>query len=76
MGRSKKVGDIEVLKAIALSPDPVVTAPELAEKLGYSDDGVRNRLKDLEEDGFVKRRDVGSRATIWWITTQGRAELE
>jgi len=46
MGRQKKLDDAEILKAIALSPDPVVTAPELAGQIEeYGEDGVRHRLK-------------------------------
>ena len=75
MGRSKRVEDVEILREIASHPDPVVTAPELAERLDYSADGIRNRLRDLEGDGLVMRREVGARATVWWITTDGRQEL-
>jgi len=75
MGRSKKLDDREILQAIALSPDPVVTAPELSEELDYSTDGIRNRLHDLEGEGKVKSREVGARATIWWITPEGRQSL-
>lgn len=59
-----------------LSPDPVVTAPELAEKLDYSVDGIRNRLEELEEEGYVSSRQVGARATIWWIERKGRKQIE
>ncbi|WP_425433178.1 MarR family transcriptional regulator [Haloarcula pellucida] len=60
---------------MAVHPDPVVTAPELAERLEYTADGIRNRLHELEGEGFVKSREVGARATVWWITTDGREEL-
>jgi len=75
MGRSKKIGDIELLKAIATAPDPFVTAPEMADRLDYSKDGVRNRLEELEDAGWVERRDVGARATVWWLTREGRHKL-
>jgi len=75
MGRSKSVDDTEILQEIASHPDPVVTAPELAERLNYSADGIRNRLRELESDGSVMRREVGARATVWWITTDGRQRL-
>ena len=75
MGRRKRVEDDEILQAIAVSPDPIVTASELSEHMDYTDDGVRNRLDDLEEQGLVMSRDVGSRAKVWWITTQGRQKL-
>jgi len=75
MGRQKRVDDDEILRAIAISPDPIVTASELSERLDYSDDGIRNRLSDLEEGELVMSRDVGARAKVWWITTQGRQRL-
>jgi len=76
MGRSKRVEDTEILREIASHPDPVVTAPELADRLDYSADGIRNRLRTLEDDGLVMRREVGARATVWWITTAGRQKLD
>jgi len=75
MGRRKKIGDAEVLRAISGSPDPVITASELADKLGYSRDGIRNRLKELEDNGWVRSREVGARAQVWWITTEGLDQL-
>jgi len=75
MGRQKKVDDEDILVAIATSPDPVTTAPELAEKLDYSQDGVRRRLLELSDKGWVESRDVGARATIYWLTPAGRARM-
>ena len=75
MGRSKRVSDEELLLAIVKSPDPIVTAPELSERVDYGTDGVRTRLKELRDDELVKSRDVGARATIWWITPKGRQKL-
>jgi predicted ArsR family transcriptional regulator len=75
MGRDYNAEDEEILTAIALSPDPIVTTSELAGKLPYGQDGVRRRLKELQERGAVKSRKVGARATVWWITTEGREQL-
>jgi predicted ArsR family transcriptional regulator len=75
MGRTKRVSDEEILRAIATAPDPIVTAPELAKRVDYSVDGARERLKNLEERGFVRQRDVGARASIWWLTPEGRQQL-
>lgn len=76
MGRSKKQGDKVILRAMALSPDPVVTASELAERTDYTADGVRGRLEDLESAGDVESRNVGARAKIWWLTPSGRGKLD
>jgi predicted ArsR family transcriptional regulator len=53
-----------------------VTATELLDQLDYqSVNGVRNRLEDLEQKGFVKHHDVGARATVWYLTTYGREQF-
>lgn len=75
MPGSPKVEDERILQAIALAPDPIVTAKELTQVLDYSVDGVRNRLNDLEKKGYVESRDVGARAEIWWLTDLGRENL-
>lgn len=75
MGRTKRIDDREILREIATSPDPVVTAPELGEDLAYSVDNIRIRLGELEDKGLVMSRDVGAHATVWWITASGRQEI-
>jgi len=75
MGRNKKANDVEILRQIALSPDPVVTATELSESLPYAKSGVLNRLRELDEKGYVDSRSVGARSKIWWLTDQGREQL-
>jgi len=75
MGRSKKIGDAEFLREIAASPDPFVTPSELAERMDYTADGARRRLSDLEDKGYVRSRNVGARAKVWWITDEGRDKL-
>jgi len=46
--------------------DPVVTVPELADRLDASDTHVRGQLRLLERAGAVASKDVGARATAWW----------
>lgn len=75
MGRSQRLGDDDFIRAIALSPDPIVTAKEVGERLDYSTDGARDRLERLEEKGLVNSRRVGSRAVVWWLTEAGRNRL-
>ena len=47
-------------------PDPVVTVPELADRLGRSTTAVRQDLKLLERDGAVGSKECGARAVAWW----------
>jgi predicted ArsR family transcriptional regulator len=74
-GRPPKISDCEILRAVALAPDPIVTAPELSGRLDYTRQGVRGRLKDLEEEGLMKSREVGSRAVVYWMTPDSRQKL-
>jgi len=76
MGRAPKLDGESLLRAVATAPDPVVTAPELASDLEYTTDGVRNRLDALVADGLLNSRDVGARATIYWITPAGREAMQ
>jgi DNA-binding MarR family transcriptional regulator len=71
-GRNERQTDTDFLREIALSPDPIVTAPELAERMDYTRAEVHKRLNDLVEQGLVRKRDVGSRPTVYWLSEAGR----
>jgi len=62
-----------VLDAIATHPDPTVTAREVGEAIGYSTDAARKKLNQLHECGDVKRKKVGGRSVVWWLTDEQRA---
>lgn len=47
-------------------PDPIVTAPELAEEFGKSDTHIRGQLRLLERAGVVESKGIGARARAWW----------
>jgi len=71
-GRNKEVSDEEIARAIALHPDPVVTASEVAESVDMSKQGVNKRLRELADEGYVVRKEVGARAVIYWLDDKGR----
>lgn len=71
-GRKPTVSDEQVLREIALMADPVVTAPELADRLDITRQGANYRLGQLEEDGYVKSKKVGAHAIVYWLTEKGR----
>jgi predicted ArsR family transcriptional regulator len=73
--KRRSVSDAEILRTIALLPDPVCTAPELAERLDMSRQGVNKRLKKLREKHLVGHKEVGAHAAVWWLTSEGRDDL-
>lgn len=56
----------EVEDAMLEHPDPVVTAPELADELPCSRRHVGDRLDLLERDGMVSSKKAGGRARVYW----------
>jgi response regulator of citrate/malate metabolism len=61
------VTDEEILAVFEESEYPFVTAPEVAEEVGMTSAGVRNRLFKLVDDGAVETRKVGARARCFWL---------
>ncbi|SHG37830.1 helix-turn-helix domain-containing protein [Halobaculum gomorrense] len=64
--------DIKYLRALYMSPDPVVTSSEVAKDAGVSQQAAYSKLNDLEERGLVMSKKSGSRSRVWWLTTEGR----
>lgn len=73
-GRKKETSDIEILKAVASSPDPVVVTSELEDELGMTRQGIHKRLEKLQEAGFVNSA-MKSASRVWWITDAGRKRI-
>mgnify|MGYP006291883329 CR=1 FL=1 len=71
----ESVDDKEFLRLFALSADPVLTAPEFAERFSISNQAVNKRLKRLERDGIVDSKKVGSAAKVYWLSPEGRSKL-
>jgi len=75
MGRPPSVDTAVVVKAIALHPEPVVTASDINEEIGLSEAGSRERLKSLAEDGVLGIKRPGGSALVFWLTEKGRKAL-
>jgi predicted transcriptional regulator len=72
-GPGPKVTDAELLKQIRLWPEPFVTSQDLVPRTDYTGrQGVNNRLQELTEEGYLKRREVGSKAVVYWLTEKGK----
>jgi len=55
-GPDRRVSHEMFLREMALCPDPIVTAKEMAERLDYSRAGVNNIFDELVTDGYVGTR--------------------
>lgn len=75
MGRPPRKSAAEVCKAVALHPEPVVTAKDIHEQLEMSPDGAFDRLKKLAEQGYLDSKEPGASAVVFWLTDKGKAEL-
>jgi predicted ArsR family transcriptional regulator len=71
----RQVSDEEILRLFAVSPDPIVTAKELAHNLPISQQAVNKRLGQLEGEGLITSRKVGASAVVYWLTEEGRRTL-
>jgi len=55
-----------------MQPEPVFTAVEIAEDVDVTQQAAHSKLTNLEDRGFVRSKEVGSRARVWWITEEGK----
>lgn len=62
---TQDVSDEEILEFI--EQEEVVSTQEVAQEFDYHIQTARRRLKELEQEGKVKRKDVGKRF-VWWIS--------
>lgn len=46
--------------------DPITTTREVAEEFNVTQKAARYRLKQLEQQERVKRKDIGASATAWY----------
>ncbi|WP_373189956.1 hypothetical protein [Halolamina sp.] len=67
-----KESDEKYLRAAVMNPDPVVTAVEVADAVGVTQQAAYSKLSGLEERGFIRSKGVGSRAKVWWVTDSGK----
>jgi predicted transcriptional regulator len=77
VGATPEISDTALLRQVRLSPDPIVTATEIADRTGYSRQAINYRFQNLVADGYLDKREVGARATVYWLTDAGeRAMLD
>jgi len=47
--------------------EPVMTAVEVGEQLGVTQQAAHSKLQRAHERGVVEKKTVGARAVVWWI---------
>lgn len=60
--------DPELTAVFEAADEPVLTAVEVAEALGITQQAAHSRLSRANEQGLVERKKVGSRAVVWWLS--------
>lgn len=43
-----------------------ISATDVADEFDISNRAALNKLEKLEENGMIERKQVGSRAVVWW----------
>ncbi len=74
-GREETVDDREILAVFLDSADPVLFTKEVADEIGFSNQGTLPRLHQLADRDLLGSKS-GGRTIVWWITDEGRAYLE
>jgi len=73
-GREETVTDTEILRVLEEAEDPALFTGEIADEIGFSNQGTLPRLRALNEDGLIATKKSG-RVPMWWITDLGREFL-
>ena len=63
--------DLKYIKVMAEHPDPVFSAPEIADMVDVTQQAAYDRLSSMHERGLVSKKMVGARAAVWWLSTDG-----
>lgn len=69
-GREETVDDRDILRVFAESDDPVLFTGEVAEEIGFSNQGTLPRLRKLAKEGFLNTK-TGGKVPVWWLTDRG-----
>lgn len=73
-GREETVDDSEILQIFLETEDPVLFTGEVADEIGFSNQGTLPRLHNLADQGLLDSKD-GGRTIVWWLTDRGREFL-
>ena len=66
--------DLDLLRYVALRPEPFATARDIEPRSNVGYKQTRNRLDDLVSDGLLKETMVGT-TKVYWLSDTGRETL-
>ena len=66
--------DLDLLRYVALRPEPFATARDIEPKSNVGYKQTRNRLDDLVDDGLLKETMVGT-TKVYWLSDAGKEAL-
>lgn len=72
---SGSTNDTELEAVFRKSGDPVLTAVEVADELGITQQAAHARLVRAHERGEIKRKKTGARSVVWWLPGQSLDSL-
>lgn len=73
-GRPRSVSDERLLVELLIHPDRAVFTTELADIIDVENQTIRDRMKNLEQEGYVKIDDV-SGVKLYRLTEEGMTYL-
>ena len=73
-GREETVEDREILQIFLETDEPVLFTGEVADEIGFSNQGTLPRLHSLADQGLLDSKD-GGRSIVWWLTDEGQELL-
>lgn len=68
MPHTKAAADSEIVAIFEDSDDPAFFAGEIADAIGYTDEGARDRLDKLVQEGVLERKKAGKRSMVYWLS--------
>lgn len=74
-GPDPAVTETEFLSAIATAYPPALSTTDIAERVDLSQPATSKHLERLQENNLVDSDKIGQ-ARIWWITDEGRRQLD
>lgn len=67
MPQAATVDDQEIIDVFRNSTDPAHFVGEIADVIGYTDEGTRKRLDKLVNAGILGRKKKGKRSVVYWL---------